>query len=124
MIDLIIFWIGVGLLFLGGVLDVIAAVGMNRFNNFFLRLHAATVGSIGGAVYPLAGIALIAISLDMPATFKYYIAGISVIAGLLIVLTAPAGSHILAKAAHKSGEVSPKPVIVDKLREKEEVSEE
>lgn len=118
MIDHILFWIGTSLLMLGGFLDVTAALGLNRFRNFYLRLHAATVGSIGGAVYPLVGMALIVISLDVAPTFKYYMAGISLVSALLIVLIAPAGSHILAKAAHKSGEVLPEPVVVDKLSEK------
>lgn len=47
MIDIILFWLGCLLVVLGGILDVVAAIGINKFNNFFLRLHAATVGTIG-----------------------------------------------------------------------------
>jgi len=124
MIDQILFWLGVSLLFMGGVLDVIASIGMNRFRNFYLRLHAATIGSIGGGVYPLVGVAILVLGLDVPSTFKYYITGSALISALIIVLTSPAGSHILAKAAHKSREVLPKPAIVDRLEEEKEVSEE
>jgi len=120
MIDEIIFWFGAAILFMGGVLDVIASVGMNKFKNFYLRLHAATIGSIGGGVYPLIGLSIMVLGLDVPATFKYYITGSALISALIIVLTSPAGSHILAKAAHKSRETLPKPVIIDRLKEEEE----
>ncbi len=124
MIDVILFWLGAALLFMGGVLDVIASIGMNRFRNFYLRLHAATIGSIGGAVYPLIGLSIMVLGLDVPSTFKYYITGSALVSALIIVLTSPAGSHILAKAAHKSREAIPQPAIVDRLKEDEEVSKE
>jgi len=117
VIDVILFWLGCLLVVLGGILDVVAAVGINKFNNFFLRLHAATVGTIGGSVYPLIGIALISLSLDTPPTFKFYVAGVSLVSAAIIALISPAGTHILARAAYKSGEVRPEPIVVDKLAE-------
>ncbi len=124
MIDQILFWIGAAILFMGGLLDVIASIGMNRFRNFYLRLHAATIGSIGGGVYPLIGLSIMVLGLDLPPTFKYYVTGSALVSAIIIVLTSPAGSHILAKAAHKSREVLPAPVGVDRLKEDEEVREE
>jgi multicomponent Na+:H+ antiporter subunit G len=124
VIDAILFWLGAALLFMGGLLDVIASIGMNRFKNFYIRLHAATIGSIGGAVYPLVGLSIMVLGLDVPSTFKYYITGSALVSALIIVLTSPAGSHILAKAAHKSREAIPQPAIVDRLKEDEEVSKE
>lgn len=117
MIDMLAFWLGCVLLILGGVLDVIAAIGINRFSNFFLRLHAATVGTIGGSVFPLVGIALISLSLDIPETFKFYVTGVSLVSATIIALISPAGTHILARAAYRSSEVKPEPIIADKLKE-------
>jgi len=120
MIDQIMFWIGSILLVLGGILDVIASIGINRFKNFYLRLHTVTVGCIGGGVYPLLGIILITASLDLPYLFKTYVIGVSLIAMVLIVIVTPTGSHIIARASHYSGEVTPQPVVVDRLKEDRE----
>ena len=64
MIDLVIFIIGALLMIIGAVCDLIGALGFIRFPNFFVRLHAATIGAIGGAVYPLFGVALVALVMD------------------------------------------------------------
>lgn len=117
MIDVLVFWLGFLLVILGGILDIIASIGINRFSNFYLRLHAATVGTIGGSVFPLIGVTLISLSLEIPATFKFYVAGVSLVSAAIIALISPAGTHILSRAAYKSGEVRPEPIIVDKLRE-------
>jgi len=52
MYDYVLVIIGSVLLVIGAVCDVLGALGMNRFPNFFVRLHAATVGVIGAAFYP------------------------------------------------------------------------
>ncbi len=113
--------IGIALVVLGAIMDLIAAIGMNRFTNFYLRLHAATVGTIGGSVYPLVGLALIALCSDVFPTLteRLYVAGIALVTAFFVALTAPVGSHVLARAAHRSGEakhVNPEPVV-DKLKE-------
>ncbi len=120
MIDQVIFWIGSTLLILGGLLDIVAAIGVNKFKNFYLRLHAVTIGCIGGGVYPLIGIVLVTLSLDLPLLFKTYVVGVSIVAAILIALVSPTGSHVLARATHLSGEVHPEPIIVDKLEEDRE----
>jgi len=117
VIDIILFAVGTILLVLSSILSLIGAVGFLRFRNFFLRLHPATVGSIGGGVYGLIGIALIALSLDIPGYVKYYIFGVALISAALVVFGSPTGSHLLARAAYRSGEVKPEPIIRDKLKE-------
>jgi multicomponent Na+:H+ antiporter subunit G len=117
VIDAIVFWTGAILVVLGGVLDIIASIGMNKFKNFYLRLHAATVGSIGGGFYPLIGIALITLALDLPSLFKAYVVGVSIVTAILIALASPTGSHVLARATYYSGEVKPEPITVDRLGE-------
>ncbi len=113
----IVFWVGAILLVLGGVLDVIAAIGVNRFKNFYLRLHAVTIGCIGGGFYPLIGVALITLASDYPLLFKTYVAGVSIVTAILVALVSPTGSHVLARASYVSGEVRPEPIVVDRLGE-------
>lgn len=118
MIEYILFWIGSAIFILGGVFDLLAAIGMIRFPNFYVRLHAATIGAIYGAVLPLIGIALMALGLpDLPG--NYAIAGASISTAIILLVVAPVGSHVLAYAAHKSRSVTWTP-LVDKLLEDEE----
>lgn len=115
----IIGWIGLGLLALGAVMDVIAALGMNRFKNFYLRLHAATIGVVGGAFYPLIGLGLLSLSLEQLGVTRFYIAGLSFTSAFFVLITAPVGSHVLARAAHRFG-IRPEPIAIDRLREDKE----
>ncbi len=117
MIEQILFWLGSVLFIIGGVFDLLAAIGMLRFPNFYVRLHAATIGAIYGAVLPLIGISLMALgSPQIPG--NYTIAGASFVTALILLIVAPVGSHILAYAAHKSKSISWSPVI-DMLEEDE-----
>lgn len=122
MIDLeiiktVCFWIGVILVFIGALCDLFGSLGMLRFPNFFVRLHAATIGAIGGAVYPCIGVAFIAVACDFLGSFKWYIIGGSLVTAIFIALAAPTGSHALARAAHRAKVVPVEPKVVDFLEE-------
>lgn len=118
MIEIVLFWIGSALFIIGGVFDLIASIGMIRFPNFYVRLHAATIGAIYGAVLPLIGISLMALGLpELPGRFA--IAGASFTTAIVLVIVAPVGSHVLAYAAHRSRVVEWRPII-DQLEEDEE----
>ncbi|MEM4542093.1 MAG: monovalent cation/H(+) antiporter subunit G, partial [Desulfurococcaceae archaeon] len=56
--------LGSALLVLGAFASLVSAIGFHRFKNFYLRLHAATVGTIWGSVYPLIGASLISVTLE------------------------------------------------------------
>jgi multicomponent Na+:H+ antiporter subunit G len=115
MFEQVLFWVGSIMLIAGGVFDLLASLGLLRFPNFYVRLHAATIGAVYGAFMPLIGVSLLALSLeDFPA--KYMFAGGAFITGLIILIVAPIGSHVLAYAAHKSKSVKWEPVV-DHLEE-------
>jgi len=101
----------------GAVADLIASIGMNRFPNFFVRLHAATVGTIWGAFVPLIGASLISIGADFLGPYRYFTAGGAVVTAVLVLILAPAGSHALARAAHRSRAAKVFPKVVDHLEE-------
>lgn len=88
---------GLILLFMGAVCDLLGAMGMHRFNTFYLRLHAATVGTVGGKFYPILGVTFIAAEKGL-----WPVVGISVLTALLVLITTPVGSHALAYAASKA----------------------
>lgn len=107
--------IGALLLLLGAFASLVSAIGFHRFKNFYLRLHAATVGTIWGCVYPLVGAALIALTVDELGAYKWFLAGSSVVAAFIVLILAPAGSHALARAVHRARVARVQPCLVDKL---------
>ncbi len=109
----------IGLVFIGvgAVSDLIAAIGMNRFKNFYLRLHAATIGTIWGAFLPLIGASLVATGCWCIGYYRWFVAGGAFVTAILILILAPAGSHALARATHRSGIVKVEPCIIDQLDE-------
>ncbi len=109
--------VGEVLVSIGVFFDVVAAIGMLRFPNFFVRLHAATIGAIGGAFVPLIGVALMAAGCPFLGKYRWFVAGAAAITAVLVLLLAPVGSHLLAKAAHESKAAVVEPKVVDFLEE-------
>jgi len=82
-------------LLLGGVLTLVAAAGVLRMPDLFIRMHAATkVGTVS--------VASIAIGVMIHfGTLTVISRGLLVIAFFL--LTAPVAAHMIARAAYRSG---------------------
>lgn len=116
-IDPILVYVGEILVAIGVFCDLVGAIGLLRFPNFYLRLHAATVGTIGGAFVPLIGAALMAIGCDYLGSYRWFMAGGAVVTAFLILILAPAGSHALARATHRAKVVVVEPKLVDHLEE-------
>lgn len=89
---------GLVLLGIGGVFELLGAIGILRFPYFYLRAHAATMTVVGGTVTPLIGISLVSIA-EMGLDGLYF-AAICTITAVLILITAPTGSHLLVKASY------------------------
>lgn len=116
IIEQVFLYIGMALIVIGALCDLLGAIGLLRFPNFFVRLHAATVGIIGGAVYPLFGLALITFACDFLGYWKWLLASGSFITAIIIMITAPVGSHALARGSYRSG-VPVEPKVCDFLEE-------
>jgi len=95
--------VGLILLALGVFCSVVGAIGMLRFPNFYVRLHAATVAGIGGVFYPLLGAALFALTSIDPVEVKLPLTTGSIVVAVFVVLTSPIGAHAITRAAYKSG---------------------
>lgn len=93
-------FVGVFLLILGGFFELVGAIGVLRMPDFFTRAHAVTMTVIGGTVAPLVGIALISLADANPE--GVYLAIICIISAVIILITAPTGSHMLVRAALKA----------------------
>lgn len=83
---------------LGAAFMAIAALGTWRMPDIFTRLHCSAKAATLGASLTLIGAAAIA------GDFSMIVRCIAVI-GFLII-TAPAGAHLIARAAYRSGEAS------------------
>lgn len=117
VLEIIVTIAGLALLVLGAVSDLIGSIGLNRFKNFYLRLHAATVGTIWGAFVPIVGASLVALVYEPLGIYRFFVAGVSIVTAILILILAPAGSHALARATHRAGVVNVEPCVVDQLDE-------
>ena len=82
-------------LLLGGALSLVAAAGVLRMPDLFIRMHAATkVGTVG--------VSSVTIGLMLHFhTITVTSRGLLVIAFFL--LTAPVAAHMIARAAYRSG---------------------
>ncbi len=94
------------LMFVGAALALIAGIGLQRFDDMFARMHAATKPATLGLALVLGGAAL-----QVPDAGN--------VAKLLLVImlqfvTAPIGSHLIGRAAHRAG-TELGPVEVDEL---------
>jgi multicomponent Na+:H+ antiporter subunit G len=118
MINEIFVIIGEILVAIGAFCSIVAAIGMLRFPNFFVRLHAATIGSIGGALVPIVGAGFIALGSDF-LDYRLLFFGSMVVTALVVMLVSPAGSHALARATHRSKVAPVQPKVADHLEEDE-----
>ena len=92
------------LLTIAALSALIGAIGFFRLPDFYTRVHAATMVTVGGACLALMALALhthITAGLGAPYTTKI------LLITLFILITSPTSSHALADAAHKTG-IKPK----------------
>ncbi|MCF7817378.1 MAG: monovalent cation/H(+) antiporter subunit G [Kiritimatiellales bacterium] len=82
-------------LLLGGVLTLVAAVGVLRMPDLFIRMHAATKAGTVGVSSITIGLMLHFDTLTVTSR------GVLVITFFL--LTAPVAAHMIARAAYRSG---------------------
>ena len=79
----------------GSVICLIAAMGVLRLPDFFLRMHAATKAGIAGAGLVLVGVAFAEPSVGMWVKVTLAIA--------FLLLTTPIAGHLLARAGYVAG---------------------
>lgn len=92
--------IGVVLLSAGAFFELVAAIGFLRFPSFYTRMHALTVGAVGGTVLPLIGIAFLSLSRRSLDPQWLYLASLCIVTAVLVLIVAPTGSHALIRSAY------------------------
>ena len=112
--DTIIFiFLIIGLLF-----NALGVLGLLRFPDVYTRLHASTKATTFGSIFLCLGVVVFAISQYLGTSDSQFLMVIThtIIAVFALAITNAAGSHAIARAAHRSGQ-KPDPAIVDKLTE-------
>lgn len=83
------------LLFAGACFNLVAAIGILRLPDLFTRLHAATKASTLGVGCVMAAVAIHFWNLETTTR--------AVATSVFLLLTAPVGAHLLARAAYWMG---------------------
>ncbi|MGE0152847.1 MAG: monovalent cation/H(+) antiporter subunit G [Reyranellaceae bacterium] len=79
----------------GAGICLIAAIGVLRLPDFFMRMHAATKAGVAGA-----GLVLIGVAFAAPSAGMWVKVGIAI---LFLLLTTPIAGHLLARAGYVAG---------------------
>ncbi len=87
--------IALGFMFIGAVFIFIAALGVVRLPDLFMRMHANTKSATLGVGFIMIGVAVY--FADITVTTR----ALAVV--LFLLITAPISSHLLARAAYFSG---------------------
>jgi len=107
---MIIEWITAFLILAGAFFMLVAAIGILRLQDIYLRMHAATKAPSLGAFLLISAIML------------YFRTPWLIIEGTLIILfifmTAPVGAHVLAQVAHMMKSKKHEKTIIDELEDR------
>jgi len=88
-------WIGAVLVLAGSAICLVAALGVVRLPDFFMRMHAATKAGVAGSGLVLLGVA--AIDGDASTWAK------AIVAVGFLLLTTPVAGHLIGRAGYVSG---------------------
>ncbi|MBI5975132.1 Na+/H+ antiporter subunit G [Staphylococcus canis] len=83
--------------FIGSVISLISAIGVVRFKDVFLRIHAATKSSTAAVLLTLVGVFIYLI------VNQGYVSVRTLLALVFINITAPVGGHLISRAAYRTG---------------------
>jgi len=95
-------------LVIGAVFSLIAAIGVVRFPDLFLRMHCSTKSATFGVSFIMLGAAL---HFGDLVSFTKALATI-----IFILVTAPVAAHVLARAAYLAGVPLWKGTLSDEMR--------
>jgi multicomponent Na+:H+ antiporter subunit G len=100
-------WIAAFFLVFGSLFMLVAAIGVIKLSDVYMRMHAITKAASLGAILMLASVSLIY------TQWIVWIEALMVV--VFIIITAPIASHMIAKAAHKTGMPKGPGYIMDEL---------
>uniref|UniRef100_UPI004055B6D1 monovalent cation/H(+) antiporter subunit G n=1 Tax=Candidatus Electrothrix sp. TaxID=2170559 RepID=UPI004055B6D1 len=102
-------WIAAFFLIAGSLFMLVASIGVVKFSDVYMRMHAITKAASLGTILMLAAVSIIYVQ------WIVWVEALMVV--LFVIVTAPIASHMIAKAAHKGGNPKGPGYIVDELEE-------
>ncbi|MFD4404040.1 monovalent cation/H(+) antiporter subunit G [Nocardia sp. NPDC058499] len=103
-------WLSGTLIIIGALMALTAAIGIVRFPDTLLRMHAATKPQVIGLNLVLAGTCLRVY--DDPNVWML------VLVGLFTLLTAPVIAHLIGRTSYREGRYRADLLVVDELGDK------
>lgn len=103
---------GAVMVLLGSLVQLIAAIGLLRMPDSYLRVQVGTKASTAGIALIMAGLAMIT-----PDWFGKLFTIL-----IFVMMTNPVSSNLLMRAAHRTGHPMSSQTIVDQLTEDEKTS--
>lgn len=100
-------WIAAFLLIAGSLFMLVAAIGVVKLSDVYMRMHAITKAASLGAILMLASVSIIYVQ------WIVWVEALMVV--VFVIITAPIASHMIAKAAHKTGMPKGPGYIMDEL---------
>lgn len=107
--------VGQALVLLGCALTLLAAIGVLRFSDVFIRMHALTKASTLGLLLALLGAAVV---MDHPNDITSLL-----LAALLHLVTSPIGGNMLARTTYRAEGIAQGVDTVDELAETDSARE-
>lgn len=107
MIGALLQYIAAAFVLVGAVFGLLAAIGIVRLPDLYTRLHAASKAGVVGAGFILLAVALI--STDGAVVLR------AILGIVFLLLSTPIAAHLLARAAHKAGELPTVTTTIEEL---------
>lgn len=100
-------WVAGALLMSGSFFMLVAAIGVVKFPDVYARMHAITKAASLGLILMLAAVILL---------FPFPLVCVEAIMSVVfVVMTAPVGSHMIARIAYKMQVPKGMPYVVDEM---------
>lgn len=109
-------WIVSILLIAGSLFMLIAAIGVVKLQDVYMRMHAITKATSLGAILMLLGVVL------WHPQWIVVIESFMVV--IFVILTAPIGSHMIGRVAHRMQVPKAEGYLVDELQDELDKQEE
>jgi multicomponent Na+:H+ antiporter subunit G len=106
MIGTLLHYLAAAAVLAGAVFGLLAAIGIVRLPDLYMRLHAASKAGVMGAGLILVAVALI--STDGAVALR------AILGLIFLLLSTPIAAHLLARAAFGAGEL---PIIATTIEE-------
>ena len=103
---------------IGLIFNALGIIGLIRFPDVYTRMHATTKSTTFGTIFLCLGVIIYGIATLLGTGDLQYLMLIlhTIIAVFALAITNAVGSHAIARAAHRSGQL-PDPAVVDRLKE-------